>query len=395
MPTSPRRIALYSHDTQGLGHIRRNLGIASALSRAEPAPEVLLLSGAREAWAFALPPNTDCLTLPSVHKDARGRYSARSLSTSLDDLIELRARAITAAVRAFDPDVLIVDKVARGAFGELEPTLEEVAASRRARVVLGLRDVLDDPITACREWHDTASTEAVEEFYDAVWVYGDPRVYDPVAEYAWPASVAAKVRYTGYLAPLAGDQTAGGVTGSYDVCLVGGGQDGQRLATMFLAADHPPGVTAVMVTGPYMAPEARAELEALAASLPQRRVLGLLDGCLGLIRGARAIVAMGGYNTTLELLVHGGRTLIVPRVRPRREQLVRAERLAALGLVDVCHPDALSGEHLEGWLAADPLPSASPRTQIDLDGLRRLPGLVDELFGDRDRRAEGLCRVAS
>src|SRR5680860_253901 len=122
--TSRRRIALYSHDTQGLGHIRRNLGIATALAAAEPNPDILLLSGVREARAFALPPNTDCLTLPSLGKDSSGAYSARSLSISLDELIELRARTIKAALDMFDPHVLIVDKVARGAFGELEPALE-------------------------------------------------------------------------------------------------------------------------------------------------------------------------------------------------------------------------------------------------------------------------------
>jgi predicted glycosyltransferase len=59
---------------------------------------------------------------------------------------------------------------------------------------------------------------------------------------------------------------------------------------------------------------------------------------MALIAGAERVVAMGGYNTTLEALSLRKPTLLVPRVRPRREQAIRAERLAALGLVDVLHP---------------------------------------------------------
>jgi predicted glycosyltransferase len=41
-----------------------------------------------------------------------------------DELITLRANTIVAALEAFKPDALIVDKVPRGAMGELEPALE-------------------------------------------------------------------------------------------------------------------------------------------------------------------------------------------------------------------------------------------------------------------------------
>ena len=51
---------------------------------------------------------------------------------------------------------------------------------------------------------------------------------------------------------------------------------------------------------------------------------------------------MGGYNTSCEILACGRRALIVPRIIPRREQLIRAQRLSELGAVDVLHPQALS-----------------------------------------------------
>ncbi|RMD61332.1 glycosyltransferase, partial [Candidatus Parcubacteria bacterium] len=85
------RIALYSHDTMGLGHMRRNLLIATALTRSEPRPIVLMIAGAREAAAFAMPAGVDCVTLPAFGKQTNGQYHARSLDVSLKSLVALRA----------------------------------------------------------------------------------------------------------------------------------------------------------------------------------------------------------------------------------------------------------------------------------------------------------------
>src|SRR4029434_2628044 len=91
---STNRIALYSHDTMGIGHVRRNLLIAQALVRSTSGASILLIAGAREACAFALPPGVDWLTLPSLYKDGDGTYEARRLGIGKDELVTLRARAV-------------------------------------------------------------------------------------------------------------------------------------------------------------------------------------------------------------------------------------------------------------------------------------------------------------
>src|SRR5215207_2724394 len=177
------RLALYSHDTMGIGHTCRNLLIARTLVAPPVSATVLLIAGAREAGAFPLPPGVDCLTLPALHKSAGGAYAPRALQVGLADLVAVRARTIEAALQAFAPDVLVVDKEPRGAVRELEPALRTLRAGGRTRCVLGLRDVLDDPATVRREWAAAANEDAIEAFYDAVWVYGDPAVYDLAREY--------------------------------------------------------------------------------------------------------------------------------------------------------------------------------------------------------------------
>ncbi len=43
---------------------------------------------------------------------------------------------------------------------------------------------------------------------------------------------------------------------------------------------------------------------------------------------------MGGYNTICEILTQQTPALIIPRQTPRKEQLIRAQRLKSKGLLD-------------------------------------------------------------
>jgi predicted glycosyltransferase len=355
------RIVLYSHDTMGLGHMRRNILIAHALARPPIGAVVLLIAGARRATAFSLPPGTDCLTLPSLQKEKDSRYRPRRLEIELEELIALRSAAIRAAVSSFAPDLLVVDNVPRGAVRELDRTLEDLRWNGRTRCVLGLRDVLDEPAAVERDWTRAENEQAIRDFYDAIWVYGDRNVYDLVDEYHFPADIAAKVRYTGYL-----DQNV-----RFEFC-------GRQAKA---AAEFPPLFNGVIVTGPFMAEELQSELGELAAGRPRLRVIEFLSEPMHLLKRADRIVAMGGYNTTCEALSLGKRTLIVPRVTPRSEQWIRATSLEGLGLVDVLHPGAVNPGALTAWLRSNGHSPPKARELIDLDGLARIPELVGELLG--------------
>lgn len=393
-----RRIALYSHDTQGLGHMRRNLAIATSLINAEPNAAILMITGAREINAFDLPAGVDCVVLPAIAKDENGQYYPRSLAASFQDLLVLRANIIRAALESFAPDVLIVDKVPLGLLEELRPGLDWLRPQPHTRCVLGLREVLDAPQTVYREWHLGGSEAAIRVYYDTVWIYGDPRVYDPVREYGFSGEVAAKVRYTGYLGRRNISNTASDILtdplaslelppGPLALCMVGGGQDGERLAHTFLQAELPPYTMGLVVTGPFMPAEARGRLCRRAAAHPRQRVLQFVANPEHLLKRANKVIAMGGYNTICEILSFQKRALIVPRVKPRREQLIRAERLSDLGLLDLLHPDDLSPDTLTAWLAHRTDVTARTPTQIDFNGLTRLPDLLNELLATSPQRS--------
>ncbi|NNF41974.1 MAG: glycosyltransferase [Phycisphaerales bacterium] len=381
--TPPRgpRIALYSHDTQGLGHIRRNLLISHALCGDGASPIILLLSGLREASAFAMPAGVDCLTLPSLGKDADGVYYPRSLGVPMDDLMTMRSRSISAALQSFVPDVLIVDKVPRGVYDELVPSLAWLHGNGRTRIILGLREILDAPSVVAEEWRRGDYAAAIRQYYDRIWVYGDRAVFDPVHEYAFDPDLASLVRYSGYLNPRdAGDESTPEVTGTDGtLCLVGGGRDGLPLAEAFLRGRW--SGRGVLVTGPLMADDDRAALHTLATQRPGVEVREFVTDPRPLIAGASKVIAMGGYNTMCEVLAYRKPALIVPRIEPRTEQLIRATRFAQRGLVDMLHPDDLTAPALTAWIDAELRPMPAARDAIDFAGVERLPELLREAIG--------------
>jgi predicted glycosyltransferase len=389
------RVALYSHDAMGLGHMRRNLLLANALRRFPLRADVLLISGGRELNAFPLPVGVDCVTLPGFSKIWRKTYVPRRLRMDPDALAQMRARLIRVALAEFEPDLLIVDKHARGLMHELDPALEYLASRRRrrTRVVLGMRDILDDPATVRREWAESHNDEAIRRYYDAIWIYGDPTIYDQVEEYGFAADIAARMRFTGYLDPKLRHLRRAGHEGDVlsalrlppgrvALCQMGGGQDGGRIAETFAATELPDDVQGVVLTGPYMPAVSKERLRRLAADRRRLHIVDFVSDPERLLMQAQRVVTMGGYNSVCEVLSAGKRALIVPRVEPRTEQLIRAQRLQALGLAQMLHPGLVTPDSLGEWLASDVAEPIPIRDRMDFQGLDRLPRLVEEVLSN-------------
>jgi predicted glycosyltransferase len=359
------------------------------VSAAAPA-SILLIAGAREAALFRLPEGTDTLALPAPGTDFNGDRRGPSVGLDVAGTVRMRARTLRNALAAYEPHVLIVDRLPLGVHDELGASLG-VLREMGTRLVLGLREVLDDAAVVRAEWNRSGAIGVLRRSYDAIWVYGDPRVFDPAVEYDMPADLRERVRYSGYLDRLAAAPPARAnlaarrrelrlPDGRLALCVVGGGEDGHRLAEAFARATLPAGATGVIVAGPFMAGDERDALHALARGRHDLRVLDFVADAESLVAFADDVVAMGGYNTVCEVLSSGTRALIVPRAEPRREQLIRAERLSALGAVDMIAPRELTAAALSTWLAAGGEARPATRPAIDMGGLRRLPLLLDELL---------------
>jgi predicted glycosyltransferase len=330
------RVLFYSHDTYGLGHLRRSRALATAITQADSRISALILTGSPVAGRFPFPDNVDHIRLPGVTKTPDGDYESERLGLHIDETTALRAGLIKATVEHFDPDILIVDKEPTGFRGELLPALEWLKNKRKAHLVLGLRDVLDAPNVLATEWDRKGALEAAEKYYDETWVYGLRSIYDPVAGLDLSQNFRARMKYTGYLHREALSE---GDTPEQPYILVtpGGGGDGAGMVDLVLSAyEQDPDLAprALLVYGPFLSGDVRAEFEERVAKLDGRvQAVGFESRMETLMKGAAGIVSMGGYNTFCEVLSFDKPVVIVPRTRPRMEQHIRASRAESLGLV--------------------------------------------------------------
>ncbi len=363
------RFFLYSHDGMGLGHVRRQLAIASAVTARQPDAQVLLATSVDEVASLGLPSNVDTLKLPGLRKIHNAHYASRRLGLPSSEIRSLRAALLSTAVHSFRPDVVLVDKHPLGADGEFRPALE-VAKDSGARTVLGLRDILDDDESILREWKADSIREAITDYYDLVLVYGDQRVFDPVERYRFSRTIAARTRFCGYVVHQNGDRTIGAQTASADEArgqasrvvlgTTGGGEDGFAVLRTFIQAAAGAPWKAVAVAGPLLDEREYRRLENLAqeAGVTLHRFVPCLSNFFHVVDG---LVCMGGYNTLAEAVSIGTPTVCVPRVAPRREQLLRSEAFERLGLLRSLHPANLSVEGLRREVA---LALATPRRKI-------------------------------
>lgn len=382
------RVLFYSHDSQGLGHVRRNWVLAHQVARhlAEQGLGVsgLLVSGLVGAQRLPLPPGFDWVILPRVGKGSDG-YRASSLGESVETLVRLRSKILRATLAAYEPDLVVIDRHAYGVRGELRRALVKLRRRKPdARIVLGLREVLDMPEVTTREWERLKSPLRVRNLFDEVWVYGDPDVHDAVASGEVPAMLADRVRFTGYLAhDRTGEVSAGALAQAggrpYVITTAGGGSDGHTLLRAAVAMTPPPGHVHVVVAGPQGADDHLEELSEAAG--PDTIVLRRLPGIADHVASASAVISMGGYNTVCEVLATNTPALIVPREHPRREQLIRARSLDAVGAVDLLRHHDLSSDALAAWTAAA-VTRTVDRGHLDRDGLAAAGRYASELLAD-------------
>jgi ATP-binding cassette subfamily B protein len=391
-PARPRlvdgpRVLFYSHNGVGVGHLQRQLDLASAFRGRHPDAAVLVATGSHAAGMFSIPPGIDYLKLPSIAMvDRYENWEPRELPVPREEIVSLRSELLERAVSHFGPDLLVADFMPAGPYGELLPALDALAA-RGGTAVAGFRDVIDEPDFVRHLWQRSGVLEVLRERYAAICVYGDRGMVDFARDYGLDGELSSRLTYCGYLGRSAPDAID---TPLYDRPLVlasaGGGVDGPGLLEAFVgAAEHLHGrrtATYLMVTGPLMSPaeHTRLALRGEAAGVVVRRALPDLRAHVAV---ADCVVGMAGYNTCCDILSFGRRSVLVPRDGSSREQTIRAQRLAQWGSAHVLSAGELDSQRLASAIqvALDgPVPSAPP---VSLDGLDAALDVFDAVVAAR------------
>ncbi|HKJ65145.1 MAG TPA: glycosyltransferase [Desulfopila sp.] len=338
-------ILMYSHDTYGLGHIRRTMAIASHLQDANT--NILILTGSPIAGRFAFPEQVDFVRIPGMIKKTNDEYRSLSIRIDATHALKIRTDIIKATAKTFQPDLFIVDKEPLGLKREVLPTLKWLKRNcPDTKAILGLRDVLDESSVVCADWRKKGVYRYLDSLYDEIWVYGDQDIYDPIKQYKLPENIQHKVVFTGYISRNQIDMETGRKIRkqfrifddeTFILVTTGGGGDGSEVLENYLDLHDkfPESLPfkSVVITGPFMPRKTREQLRKRARRYGIK-LLPFHPHLEELMKAADLVISMGGYNTVCEILTQRTPALIIPRESPRQEQLIRAERMRARGLID-------------------------------------------------------------
>jgi len=369
---SQPRVFFYVQHLLGIGHTVRAAALTRAMRRL--GLDVVYVSGGFDAL-------DDDLAGAVVHRLPPVRSADASYTTLLgegdtpiDDAWRDRRRdALLAAYRETQPDVVLIETFPFGRWPfrfELLPLLQEARGA--ARILCSLRDVL---VPKTKPSRLKAIVEMIETYFDAILVHGDPEFVRLDETFAPASRIAAKLHYTGYVADPVDAPQDGAGAGEVVVSAGGGGTGGPMMRTALAAhaltslADAP----WRFLIGPNMPRQDAAALKGHAGII----VEPVRADFPALLSRAAVSVSQGGYNTVMDILTAGARSIVVPfNSHGQSEQLHRARLLAARGGITLVEEEGLTPETLA---AAIDRAVAGPRARpdgIDLGGARRSAELI-------------------
>lgn len=399
-PGEYRTILVYSHDSYGLGNISRMLAICKYLLKHIPNLSILLVSGSPMLHDFRLPPGLDYIKLPCLNRGQSGQMAVKYLNADLESTLRLRSEIILAAARNYQPDLVLVDKKPTGIEGELQLTIEYLKGKLpKTRFVLLLRDILDTPAKTIAEWQRQDYYRQVESLYDRILVVGMPEIFDLIREYHFSQKLAKKVCYCGYIRKKSGLKNRRtireelGIAKDKKLVLVtpGGGEDGYYLISNYLQGlarqkdcFRKQEIHTLIFCGAEMPSQHQQQIYTQAKRLPGVTIKEFTNDMMSYVNTADLVVSMCGYNTITEVLQKGKKAIVVPRIKPGREQLIRAQSMAKAGLIETIHPEKIEPnlliETVFNSLTSDKSPAKSVR--LDFFGLPRVANYLSMLMFD-------------
>ena len=392
----PVCVMAYSHDGFGLGHLRRNTGIAARFVQDIPGSNVLLVIGCPQGAFFESPPGVDFVKVPSVVKVGTGVHRPLNLRINHKKMKALRLSMIQKVTEVFQPDVFLVDHVPAGISGELLPTLQMLRERENPpRIVLGMRDIIDAPEVVRELWRRDEIYKAIRDHYDEVLIYGCQSVFDTAGQFGLDVELPGKITYCGYVSSGEPYKTRERMrellrVGNKKLIVVtaGGGRDAYPMletclgAFRLLGKDAP--FEAILIAGPLMRPEEKKRLESQLGGL-NVRILSQVFENLDYVNAADLVITMAGYNSLVEILQLRKKSLVIPRLGPSAEQVMRANLFAERGLIDVIYPHELSPKRLAERVMADLERDDYPvyDKTVELDGAERAVARLSEYLGER------------
>lgn len=403
---SMKKIMFYCQHVLGMGHFIRAMEITRGLRNFK----IRFLNGGEIVSGFACPPWVEVVHLPAVKPDADLKYiEPVDASRSLDELKESRKRALLFEFERFKPDLLIIElfPFARRQFVfELLPLLARIRhRGRSTKVVCSVRDILVSQPDQAQ--HEEWVCTLLNRYFDLILVHSDPNFQRLEETFSRALDISTEIRYTGYVVQSAEADLSGmddtdvvrQVGESIIVVSIGGGRVGYELLACAVEASGILGEVQphriVVFTGPFLPEERFWELKRMVELRPNITLRRYTHRFLSYLKQADLSISMAGYNTCMNLLTTGCRALVLPFATPGNdEQTIRANKLEALGVLNVIRPHELRPDALAHKILACLKTKPASHT-LNLRGVENTATFLTELVGEEHSAGPAAVRPLS
>ncbi|HWQ31562.1 MAG TPA: glycosyltransferase [Blastocatellia bacterium] len=371
----------YCQHVLGMGHLIRSLEIVRGLADFE----VCFLNGGEPLTGYAPPPHVSVINLPPVRSDATfSSLHAADETQSLAEISAQRRQMLLAAYERFQPEALVIEMFPFGRrkfADELIPLLELARAPEsRTRVACSLRDILVGKRDQQR--FETEACRLANAYFDLVLIHSDPHFQRLEETFSLKAELRCPVVYTGFVSQAetqnadADDLPEVNDDERLFVVSIGGGRVGSELircaiaASALMSRELPHRL--LIFTGPYLPEAEYQQLQTLIAGNPVITLRRYTTNLTAVLRRADLSLSLAGYNTCMNLLVSGTRAIVYPFTgNNNQEQTIRAEKLRALGLVEIIREAELQPEHLAALMLQTIGQARVNTVAPDLNGVSR------------------------
>ncbi len=384
-----KKILFYCQYHLGMGHLVRSVEVIRALAQEF---EVCFVKAGTEVAGMELPAAVKVVTLPLLLSEQK-QLKVADPTQDLEEIKQLRKSQLLKTFADFQPDILMIEGYPFKKFQfefEAIPLLELAKSPQHnTQIVCSLRDIVMAQNYQDRDQVIGKTCDRLNRYFDLLLVHSDPAFYPLEESFPNTQNITCPILYSGYVAQALTDNPT---TATEDVLSfqrpepmllvsVGGGQLGHDLLEASIAAapilqDLVPHHLHVFA-GPFI-PEAKfLQLQQAASELPNLTLRKYTSQLLKFMEQAELSLSLGGYNTTMNILSTGVRSLLLPSDKDW-EQKVRAEKLAKLGYLQLLDPGDLQPQRLaQTVLAALSQPkSIYPSSKIALNGAEQTVTLL-------------------
>ena len=390
-----KKIMFYCQYLTGMGHLVRCTEILRHLVKDF---KVCFLNGGQIVPQFEIPPDVEVINLPGI-RIQNGKLIVVDISQDLKEVKESRKNKLIEVFEQFQPDCLITEFFPFGrrlhSF-ELIPLLDQVKLSGRStKIVCSLRDIVMTPQYKNRAKREELVCQWMNDYFDLLLFHSDPKLQRLEESFSKVRDLNCEVCYTGYVTQSPpktippSDEDIASLSQDQPMILasVGGGRHGSELlrtvveASLILEQHLPHKIVAF--TGPFMPKEQFLQLQQLALGKSNITVRRYTSHLIAHMEKADLSISLGGYNTTMNILRTGVRSLVFPSQSAQlTEQSIRADKLEKLGILDILHPSDLQPRDLANRIIA----CLNKRTvtnipqRFDLRGAEKTAGLLKALL---------------